>query len=618
MTFIDFFAGIGGFRHGLEMAGHKCIGYCEWDKFASASYRAMHTATDKQREYLKTLSFNERQKEIEKEEYLNGEWYSNDIRTVTGGTIPRADLWTAGFPCFTKGTFIFTKDGYKDIADVTTDDYVLTHRGNWKRVIKTMQRENAQLWNVSGFGILPTKTTAEHPYYVTTDGENFNFVKCSELANYEKVYSTMVLPKCNDTDSHSAKWWWLAGRYVADGWRVARKGRKFGRVVFACNDEKSSELERRINLAGYNFTLDKGTTCRKYIITKGDFYRDTECFGKYAHGKRIPGFVFELSTEKLEQFFYGYMSGDGRCDREEATSTSPYIVLGMAAIAQRLHKPIPAIYKQDRPKTCIISSRTVTQRTTYTFRIGKSNAKGFYSQSGQYACKLLNKPERTNEFDTVFNISVEDDESYIANGAIVHNCQDLSIAGKQLGFDGNRSSLYFQIIRIIKELQANGRDTPQVLFFENVKNLLSITNGWDFARILFTLDEVGYNAKWNVINTKDFLIPQNRERIFIIAVRKDLNIESFEFPKGDKTMLKDLLERKVAEKYYINNEKATNLIEQLIAKGVLTGGGAIPCDSTINEPNKLDIANCLTARYDAGIQNQKQIGIAVCEEAKDE
>ena len=99
MKYIDLFAGIGGFRRGMELAGHECVGFCEYDKFAVASYTAMHLITDDQREYLQTFPLKKRQKEILKEEYRNGEWYANDIRSVDARSMPRADCWCFGFPC---------------------------------------------------------------------------------------------------------------------------------------------------------------------------------------------------------------------------------------------------------------------------------------------------------------------------------------------------------------------------------------------------------------------------------------------------------------------------------------------------------------------------------------
>ena len=99
MRFIDWFAGVGGFRRGMELAGHECVGFCEWDKYATASYTSMHLITDQQREYLKTLDLKKRQKEILKDEYRNGEWYAADINRVYAGDIPDADCWCFGFPC---------------------------------------------------------------------------------------------------------------------------------------------------------------------------------------------------------------------------------------------------------------------------------------------------------------------------------------------------------------------------------------------------------------------------------------------------------------------------------------------------------------------------------------
>ena len=99
MKFIDFFAGIGGFRKGMELAGHECAGFCEFDKFATASYISMHLLTAEQRKELEKLPIKQRQKEILKEEYRNGEWYANDVRRVYAGDIPKSDCWCFGFPC---------------------------------------------------------------------------------------------------------------------------------------------------------------------------------------------------------------------------------------------------------------------------------------------------------------------------------------------------------------------------------------------------------------------------------------------------------------------------------------------------------------------------------------
>lgn len=99
VTFLDFFSGIGNFRLGMEQAGHKCVGFCEIDIFAVMSYTVMHLITDEQRAYLESLPMRQRQKEILKEEYRNGEWYADDITKVCARDLPRADIWCFGAPC---------------------------------------------------------------------------------------------------------------------------------------------------------------------------------------------------------------------------------------------------------------------------------------------------------------------------------------------------------------------------------------------------------------------------------------------------------------------------------------------------------------------------------------
>lgn len=96
-------------------------------------------------------------------------------------------------------------------------------------------------------------------------------------------------------------------------------------------------------------------------------------------------------------------------------------------------------------------------------------------------------------------------------------CQDISIAGKQTGIvKGGRSSMFFEVIRCLEERIGGEKALPTILIMENVKALLSSNGGWDFARVLIEMDQVGYDAEWAVLNSSD-VVPQNRERVYIIG-----------------------------------------------------------------------------------------------------
>lgn len=134
-------------------------------------------------------------------------------------------------------------------------------------------------------------------------------------------------------------------------------------------------------------------------------------------------------------------------------------------------------------------------------------------------------------------------------------CQDFSIAGLRAGLDGHRGQLIWQYYRIIKEVM------PPVFIYENVKGMLSDkkTNkkdkyGKTFADFLEVFEELGYKTKWQVLNTKDYGVPQNRERIYVVGFLGEERFNGFEFaPKIPLTKrLRDVLEEEVDEKYYIN------------------------------------------------------------------
>ncbi|MGG0757543.1 DNA (cytosine-5-)-methyltransferase [Brevibacillus laterosporus] len=166
-------------------------------------------------------------------------------------------------------------------------------------------------------------------------------------------------------------------------------------------------------------------------------------------------------------------------------------------------------------------------------------------------------------------------------------CQAFSVAGKQLGFDDTRGTLFFEIARIACAKR------PRMLLLENVKGLVSHDKGRTLDTIIWTLHDIGYAVDFRVLNSKYFGVPQNRERIFIVAVRdmphelwaisknrdvvakakeriQAIGVQTFNFDWPSNgvvtTSIRDILEDHVDEKYYLSEEKTAKLIEQLEEK----------------------------------------------------
>lgn len=131
-------------------------------------------------------------------------------------------------------------------------------------------------------------------------------------------------------------------------------------------------------------------------------------------------------------------------------------------------------------------------------------------------------------------------------------CTDLSVAGKQAGMSkgtGTRSGLLWEVERLLREM----KELPQILLMENVPQVIGQKNIKDFADWISFLDGLGYKSKWEVLNAKDFNVPQNRERCFMVSWQGDYY---YEFPHGVgcKRRLKDILETEVDEKYYLSEK----------------------------------------------------------------
>ena len=158
------------------------------------------------------------------------------------------------------------------------------------------------------------------------------------------------------------------------------------------------------------------------------------------------------------------------------------------------------------------------------------------------------KPQDITKWDKDIDVDV-----------IMHGspCQDFSIAGKQAGGDkdtGTRSSLMYETLRIVQKLK------PKYVIWENVKNLLSKKHHHNFQAYQDAMAELGYTNYYKVLNAKDYGVPQNRERVFTVSIRNDLNVD-FKFPEPQEltVRLKDVLEPQVDEKYYLSDEQTERL-----------------------------------------------------------
>ena len=196
-----------------------------------------------------------------------------------------------------------------------------------------------------------------------------------------------------------------------------------------------------------------------------------------------------------------------------------------------------------------------------------------YCEIDKYASKSYSAihgvPETKNLWDitkvNVFNLPKPNEIDLVTYG---FPCQDISLAGKQKGlFNDNgsltRSGLFFEALKVIEYCK------PKVAIAENVRNLTSKKFATQFETVLKSLEDAGYNNYWKVLNAKDYGIPQNRERVFIVSIRKDVDRELFEFPKpySLEKRLKDFLEPHVDEKYYLSDEQIQRLQTTSYASG---------------------------------------------------
>lgn len=543
---VDSFAGGGGASTGIEMAlGRSPDVAINHSKAALALHEANHPDTL----------------------HLDSNIWDVDPVEVAKGR--KVGLLWASPDCFTAGTLILTDKGYRPIETIEEGDMVLTHTGRFCRVYATMT-ESKRIVTVDGQGVPTIETTAEHPFYARPcsyvwDNPNRRYqhtlsdpewVKSAELrtncapsnkaggdqhfwATPAKV-STLPIPNVPGRGMNiDERLMWLAGRYVGDGWSRLTETR--GELVIVCNKAEADVL--RENLCVWprkGLRADRGELAWHERETDTEIQFSTnhrglvqwlrENFGHGAAAKAFPAWTLGADRSMRKALLSGYLSADGWeaslkgvevCETSTISKALAYSTktlvetLGMTA---QIYGPMP----NGRD---IIEGRQIASKPIYKLRWRPNPKREQNVRDELHNWTRVQKVTDTGRFAQTFNISVEDDETYIADGIVVHNCKHFSRASGKALKDRNIRDLAWVIVDWAEKVK------PEVILMENVEEFQT----WgpvgedgrpvkEFAGMTFELwvkrlKKAGYKLKWNALRGCDYGAPTIRKRFFMVARR---------------------------------------------------------------------------------------------------
>lgn len=372
-------------------------------------------------------------------------------------------------------------------------------------------------------------------------------------------------------------------------------------LLFVCAYDELQEVTQILEKL-FNFVVVKERTVCKIHIPLKELSLFVKQFGNGVLNKHLTNDIFDLPRELQKGFLDGYMSADGCFTQglHKATTVSRELVYGLAQCVAKVYRVPYKIYRTKRPSKCVIEGRVVNQHDTYQIvwkdKPYKQDKAFFENGYIWFPIKQITEVEPQN----VYDLEVENNHSFTVQNAIVHNCQDLSLAGQGKGMtkgSGTRSGLLWEVERLLGEM----KELPQILLMENVPQVHGKKNKQDFDNWCKSLEQLGYKNFWQDLNAKDYGIPQNRNRCFMISLLGDYNY-SFPSKMELQVRLKDFLDKKVDEKYYLLDKTIEMFIEHTkkqqakgngfkfeptdgncVGKAITTRAGARPDDNFIKE-----------------------------------
>lgn len=344
-------------------------------------------------------------------------------------------------PCIPAGELVMTDDGYKTIENIQIGDNVLTHTGAYKPVIETMSKDATAIYTIKSKGAFDIKCTGNHPFYVRRrldkrkkiysepEWVDAKCIKHSDMICIP-VNKSSEIPIFKSLPTNDNKFWWIVGRYISDGWCEEAEGRNEKCIKICCEKKDRIELHKIINhIDGiFDYQYEKHNTTYKILIKSADLFEYLQKFGKYAYSKKLCKDVFNLPTNLLKSFIEGYLSADGcyseKDKRYQIKTVSKELANGIVQCVAKAYHTACGTYVLPSG-TDIIDGRSVNRREKYVvhFQTSKPQKASYWFDEIRHClwCCTKDVSYETIE-ETVYNLSVLDDNSYTVNNIAVHNC----------------------------------------------------------------------------------------------------------------------------------------------------------------------------------------------------
>lgn len=476
-----------------------------------------------------------------------------DVRSIDYAALERPWHLHASPVCFPEGTLVVTSRGLIDIKDILIGDMVITHKGRYMPVIDTCSRQSKTV-KLMGLGHPGLIATPDHPIYAMTAKREYESHKkaksegrSSRTAKNEfsepawveasimpgkhwlslSNYPFLSIPEIEFRGNESLQgqrfkfdesFFRIIGVWVGDGWVRYSDGKgnkkNRGQVSICCSHAQTDTLKHHLECAGFAFSATSRRTTTEFCISSRPLCRWlTDNFGAGAENKTIPAWLLGIDKKLRQSFIDGYCFADGwvgsRRDGNrrfnQIRTISKKLALGTKLIANSLGYTA-SWHSVNVSPTTVIEGRTVNQKPAHMVRFSASDR--LSKCISGYRTGLVRTCVDESESQTVYCITVDEDNSFVADGIIVHNCKNASVAKA----DGEESAEDIATAAAVERAIETLR--PALFTLENVRGYLHFAA---FKNIVATLKRLGYAVTHSVLNSANFGVPQTRERLILVA-----------------------------------------------------------------------------------------------------